>query len=180
MNKRILMALAAAALSAPAWGQAPAATQPGATASPAPQAPGGWGGRGGRGPHGGMMGGGGPGGGMMDGWGGGMGGWGGGMMGYGGWERLPDLTGDQRNKITAIRRELRTRQFALMDTMHDQMWTVNPYRGGKFDEQAARKAYDAMEKAHRQMFENSLDAQKRIDALLTPQQRQQLERWRGG
>jgi len=60
------------------------------------------------------------------------------------------------------------------------METVNIYRGGKFDEQAARKAYDTMEKTHRQMFENSLDAQKRIDALLTPQQRQQLERWRGG
>lgn len=178
MNKRILMALAAAAaLSAPAWGQAPATTQPRATPTPPP---GERGDRAERGERGGW----GPRGGMMGGWDGGMmmggGMMGGGMMGYGGWERLTDLTSDQRTKITTIRRELRTKQFALMDRMHDEMATVNTYRGGKFDEQAARKAYDAMEKAHRQMFENSLDAQKRIDALLTPQQRQQLERWRGG
>jgi Spy/CpxP family protein refolding chaperone len=175
VNKRILMALAAAAaLSAPAWGQAPPATQPGAAAPPAPGA---WDEHGGRGPHGGMMHGAGPHGDMM----GEPGMMGGGMMGLWGWEqRLPDLSADQRKKITGIRRELRTKQFALMDKMHDDMATVNTYRGGKFDEQAARKAYDLMEKTHRQMFENSLDAQKRIDALLTPQQRQQLERWRGG
>lgn len=181
MNKRILMALAAAAaLSTPAWGQAPATTQPGATSAPAGPPAGRWGQRGGHGPYGPMMGEGGPGG-MMGGWGGGMmGGWSGGMMGFGGWEHLPDLTSDQRGKIAAIRRELRTKQFALMDKMHDDMWNVNMYRSGKFDEPAARKAFDAMEKTRRQMFDNALDANKRIDALLTPQQRQQLERWRGG
>lgn len=34
--------------------------------------------------------------------------------------------------------------------------------------------YATAEKIDRQMFDNMLDAQKRIDALLTPQQRQQL------
>jgi Spy/CpxP family protein refolding chaperone len=100
----------------------------------------------------------------------------GGMMGGFGTRNIPDLTPDQRSKITAIRRDLRNRQLALMDQMHDQWAGTNYYRNGQFDEQAARRAYDATEKIHRQMFENSLDAQKRIDALLTPAQKQQLQR----
>jgi Spy/CpxP family protein refolding chaperone len=105
---------------------------------------------------------------------------GGGMMGGFGFRNIPDLTTDQRSKITAIRRDLRNRQLGLMDQMHDQWAGTSYYRNGQFDEQAARRAYDATEKIHRQMFENSLDAQKRIDALLTPAQRQQLQRSYGG
>jgi Spy/CpxP family protein refolding chaperone len=102
-----------------------------------------------------------------------------GMMGGFGTRNIPDLTADQRSKITAIRRDLRNRQLSLMDQMHDQWASTNTYRNGQFDEQAARSAYDAAQKLHRQMFENSLDAQKRIDALLTPAQRQQLQRSSG-
>lgn len=107
----------------------------------------------------------------MGGW-GGMGSWGPGTMGadYG----ALGLTKDQRNKIYAIHKDLRGKQFALMDRMHDSMESVRYYRGGKFDEQAARNAYATAEKIHREMFENMLNAQKQVDALLTPQQRQQL------
>jgi Spy/CpxP family protein refolding chaperone len=109
--------------------------------------------------------------GMMGG-GGMMGGWGHGMMGPG-WGAL-DLSKDQRTRMYAIHRDLRQKQFALMDRMHDSMQSVSFYRDGKFDEQAARNAYAEAEKIHRQMFENMLNAQKQVDALLTPQQRQQL------
>jgi Spy/CpxP family protein refolding chaperone len=116
--------------------------------------------------------------------GGGMMGGGPGIMGgpgmMGGWGNIPDLTADQRTKVEAIRRDLRNRQFALMDQMHDQWRAAPMYRNGQFDEQAARRAYEATEKLHRQMFENRLDAQKRIDALLTPAQRQQLARRAAG
>lgn len=95
-----------------------------------------------------------------------------GMMGPG-WGAV-NLTKDQRNKMYAIHRDLREKQFALMDRMHESMQSANFYRDGKFDEGAARNAYAAAEKIHRQMFDNMLDAQKRADALLTPQQRQQL------
>lgn len=107
----------------------------------------------------------------IDGW-GAMGGWGQGMMGphYG----ALNLTKDQQNKIYTIHRSLRDKQFALMDRMHDSMQSVTFYRGGIVDEQAARNAYAEAEKVHRQMFENMLDAQKQVDALLTPQQREQL------
>lgn len=125
----------------------------------------------------GMMGGYGMGPGMMGG-----GGMGPGMMGgYGpGWmPAIPDLTAEQRSKIAAIQKEMRQKQWTLMEKMHDEFDAQNPYRSGKFDEQAARKAYETAEKLHRQMFENSIDAQKRIDGLLTPQQREQLQRAAG-
>lgn len=106
-----------------------------------------------------------------------------GMMGrYGlGWGAdVPGLSKEQRDKIWGIQKELRQKQWALMDKMHDEFESQRPYRDGKFDEQAARKAYDASEKLHRQMFENALDARKRIDGLLTPQQREQMQRAWGG
>ena len=59
-----------------------------------------------------------------------MGGWGGGMMGPG--FGALDLTRDQRNKMVAIHRDLRGKQFALMDRMHDNMESVRFYRDGKF------------------------------------------------
>jgi Spy/CpxP family protein refolding chaperone len=106
-----------------------------------------------------------------------MGGWGMGGHGMMGLEvgKL-ELSKDQRNKIYAIHRELRDKQFALMDKMHDTMQAAAVYHDGKFDEQAARSAYDTIEKLRRQMFENMLEAHKRIDAILTPQQRQQLSK----
>jgi Spy/CpxP family protein refolding chaperone len=164
MNKRIVAALGAMLLL-----QIPAQAQDSGSGQQAPAARergprGGWGHHGMMGSCG-MMGGAG----MMGGW---------GMMGeHGitGWNRL-DLSKDQRNKIYAIHRELRDKQFALMDKMHDTMQSTAVYHDGKFDEQAARRAYDAAEKVHRQMFDNMLDAQKRIDAILTPQQRQELSK----
>lgn len=110
-------------------------------------------------------------------------GYGHGMMGGygpGGWPNIPDLTKEQRDKISAIQRDLRQKQWALMDKMHEEFESRSPYREGKFDEQAARKAYDTTEKLHRQMFENSLDAQKRIDSILTPEQREKMRRAWGG
>ncbi|WP_332826657.1 Spy/CpxP family protein refolding chaperone [Ramlibacter sp.] len=123
----------------------------------------------GQGPYGpgyGMMGPGfgGPGGGMM-----------GGMMGgWGGWGGLPaDLNPEQQAQIAGIQRELRARQWPLMQQMHELMWA-----GGErsFDESAERRDYDRLAALHKQMFDNMLEARKRIDAVLTPQQREQLRR----
>lgn len=120
--------------------------------------------------------------GMMGGYGMGMmgGGYGMGMMGDcgpGNWgPNVADLTTEQQNKISAIQKELRQKQWTLMEKMHEDARPGMPYQGGKFDEQAARKAFDARLKLHKQMFENALDAHKRMDAVLTPRQREQLQR----
>lgn len=123
--------------------------------------------------------------GMMDGYGRGMmGGYGmgPGMMGsyghgmMGGWmPNVSNLTDEQREKIAAAQKDFQQKQWALMGKMHENGSTGSFYRGGKFDEQAARKAFDASIGLHKQMFENSIEMHKRIDSVLTPKQREQLQ-----
>lgn len=134
----------------------------------------------------GMMGGGGPGGWGGGGYGPGMmgGGMGPGMMGGPGVGALADLdlSKEQREKIAEIQSEVRRQQSALMRGMQQQEWHMaDAWRDdGSFDEQAARKAFDAMTAQRKAMFDLMLDAHKRIDALLTPAQREQLRRRWGG
>lgn len=120
----------------------------------------------------GMMGGYGPG--MM---GGGYGMTGPGMMGgygYGYGGRLPDLTAEQRAKVAEIQREQRARQWPLMQQMHELMWADAQ------DEETQRRDYDKLAVLQKQMFESHLETRKRIDAVLTPQQREELRRgWTG-
>jgi len=132
----------------------------------------------------GMMGGYGGGPGMMGGYGGGpgmMGGYGGPGMGRGGWGLggygALDLTPEQRSKIGEIQDEFGRQQWALMSRMHDEGLRENQaLRRGDVDENAARKAYDEMAAVRKQMFENSLQMRKRIDEVVTPEQRQKLGR----
>lgn len=95
-----------------------------------------------------------------------------GMMGVWGGGLPADLSAEQRTRIAEIQREARTRQWPLMQQMHELMWND----GAPFDEQAQRRDYDRVASLHRQMFENMLESRKRIDAVLTPQQRDQLRR----
>jgi len=111
--------------------------------------------------------------------GGAYGGMGPGMMGGYGADGLAnlDLTVDQRKKVEGIQRDLQRKQWKLMESMRELMWQQRDANlEGKFDEKSAREAYDAREKLHKQMFENSLDARKQIDAVLTAEQRQKLGR----
>jgi Spy/CpxP family protein refolding chaperone len=120
----------------------------------------------------GMMGGGyGPG--MM---GGGYGMGGPGMMG--GWGALPaDLTAEQRGKIADIQRDLRKQQWPLMEQMQEAMWDNG---SAAPDEKAERQQYDRVSALHKQMFENMLASRKRMEAVLTPEQREQMRKgWAG-
>jgi Spy/CpxP family protein refolding chaperone len=45
------------------------------------------------------------------------------------------------------------------------------------DEADARKAFQTMTETHKAMFEMQLDARKKIDAVLTKEQRDQLRRY---
>lgn len=99
------------------------------------------------------------------------------MGGYGPEIYGPDFTDEQRTKIAEIQNEFGRKQWALMEKMRAVGGTPGD---GKYDEQAARKAYDAMADLRKQMFENSLEARKRMDGLLTPKQREQFGRGWGG
>jgi len=165
--KLIAAAIAAAMLSAPAWAQ---------------MGPGMMGGGYGMGP--GMMGGYGMGPGMMGGYGPqGPGPRGGpGMQGgYGAYSGL-NLNDEQRARIAEIQQDVSRKHWDLMGKVHEQRYRLYEYdSSGKLDENAARKAYQVMTDAHKAMFETNLDARKRIEAVLTKEQLEQLRRnWRGG
>ena len=97
------------------------------------------------------------------------------MGGYGpeGYNSLK-LSDEQRGKIADIQEDVRRKQWALMGSMHEQQFRG---RGTEAPSDAeARKTYQAAADLRKQMFENSLDARKRIDAVLTKEQREQMRR----
>ncbi len=177
MKRRLVALLAGSLWAASALAQ-PYGMGPGMMGS---GGPGGYG-PGGYGPGGCGMG---PGGGAGPGYGGGYGmgfGMGPGMMG--GFGRLDlhglDLSADQRSKLAEIHADVERKQWDLMRSMHELGWQSGGKGGGAFDEAQARKTYDSMAALRKQMFDNALDAHQRIDAVLTPPQRQQLRRGWGG
>lgn len=108
-----------------------------------------------------------------------------GMMEYPGAGRAGDchsayaalnLTNEQRAKLEDIERDLWRKQRQLVSRMHEQDFHMHDIYAPGVDEAKARKAFDAMSVAHKEMFEASLDARKRIDAVLTEEQRKQLQR----
>jgi Spy/CpxP family protein refolding chaperone len=133
--------------------------------------------------------------GMMGGYGGshgmgmGMGGMGGmgsmggmGGMGMGGmrgdtnsaWTNLK-LSADQRKQIADIRATSSKAMWQLMGTMHEQdghMQGMHSPSG--VDEAAARKSFQTMTQTRQAMFDLQLDTRKKIDGVLTKEQREQL------
>lgn len=126
--------------------------------------------------------------GMMGGWGGHMGPgtmdrWGGhmgpGMTGgpYGGIHRL-NLTDNQRDQLRKIEDEARRKNWDLMGRMQDEMAKLSDgWAARKTDRATILAANKRMFELRQQMLENRLDAQEKVEGLLTPQQREQLEKW---
>jgi len=88
-----------------------------------------------------------------------------------------DLSAEQRAKISTIQEELWRKRWNLMGKMHEERYHMYQLMSGAVtDEAAARKAYQTMADAHKQMFEAMLAAHKQIDAVLTKEQRDKLKR----
>jgi len=96
------------------------------------------------------------------------------MPGYGSYSGIK-LNDEQRAKIAEIQQEVSRKQSDLMGRMHEQRHQLFESETSDKSEAAARKAYQAMSDAHKAMFESSLDARKRIDTVLTKEQREQLQ-----
>ncbi|MDN0081170.1 periplasmic heavy metal sensor [Crenobacter sp. SG2305] len=127
--------------------------------------------------------------GMMGGYGGGMGpgmmggpGMGPGMMGSYGWGRGLDLTKEQQSKINKIQDETRRSHWALMGEMQDQQAKLRDlYADPKPDKAAIDAANKNYEQLQQKMYNTSVDARKRIDAVLTKKQQDKLRSyWEGG
>jgi len=87
-----------------------------------------------------------------------------------------DLSADQRAKISAIQEGLWRKQWDLMGRMHEERYHMHQLMSGAVaDDAAARKAYQAMADAHKQMFDAMLAARKQVDAVLTKEQRDKLK-----
>jgi len=181
------IALAAAAL---ALGAGVAYSQPGPGYGPGMM--GGYGPGSGMGP--GMMGGYGPGygpgygygPGMMRGYGPGYGygyGMGPGMMGGYGMRGLwaLDLKDAQRTQIAKIQDELRRKNWELAGKSQDELAKLrDAYAAPKRDRNAIIAAYKRIDELRLARIQNSLDAYDKIDAILTPEQREQLKRYGAG
>jgi Spy/CpxP family protein refolding chaperone len=103
-----------------------------------------------------------------------------GMMGSFGGEAYVglDLSPEQRNKIAEIQQVTAKAQWQLMGTMREQGYRMYGIAGpGAFDEAAARKSFEAMTETRREMFEMQIEARKKLDAVLTPEQREELRRY---
>jgi Spy/CpxP family protein refolding chaperone len=166
--------------------KAPSDQQTQSQPAPRPYGRGGWGGGYGMGP--GMMGGGyGMGPGMMGG-GYGMGpgmmgggyGMGPGMMGWGGPLGTLDLTEKQQEQINRIRDETRKAHWSLMGAMMDEQAKLRDlYSAPKRDQAAIDRAYKNLGQMQQQMYDSSVNAQKRIEAVLTKEQQEKLKSfWR--
>jgi len=118
--------------------------------------------------------------GMMGGYGMGPGMMGGmGMMGLGlGPIARLDLDDSQRAQVLKIDDDLRRKNWDVMGKMQDEMAKMrDAWWSGKRDRGAILAAYKRMSDLRLTMLENSLEARDRAEALLTPQQRDQLRRF---
>ena len=100
-----------------------------------------------------------------------------GMMGLGPIGRL-DLNDTQRQQVLKVEDELRRKNWDVMGKMQDEMAKLRDAMwGGKRDRAAILAANKRMSDLRQQMLENALDARDKAEAVLTPQQREQLQRY---
>ncbi|WP_018076759.1 Spy/CpxP family protein refolding chaperone [Thiobacillus denitrificans] len=101
----------------------------------------------------------------------------GGGWGMGPWSRA-DLTADQRTEINKIRDETRRKNWELMGRMMDEQARLRDlYDVPKRDGDALSEAYRKVRGLKQQIYEVSEDAYDRIDAILTPKQKEKSS-WR--
>jgi Spy/CpxP family protein refolding chaperone len=105
---------------------------------------------------------------------------GGGMGPGGGLGRLAqlDLSESQRSQVFKIQDDLRRKNWELLGKTQDEQAKLRDayYASGTRDRAAIIAAYKRIGELRVQRIENSLDAAEKVEALLTPQQREGLKR----
>ena len=104
-------------------------------------------------------------------------GMGSGMMNSYGTGTDPDLSAEQRGKIAKIQNEVRRKHWELMGKMQDEQAQMNEqYYSENRDDAALSASNRKMSDLRHEMFDLSLSAEKRIDAVLTQEQRKKQKR----
>lgn len=122
----------------------------------------------------GMMGGYGMGPGMMGGY---------GMMGpgmMGGYTGIPDLTKEQADKIDRIRDDLAKKETPLTQQLFEERRKLQDMYASGADPATLDQAYKKTTDLERQVFNARADAQKRMNAVLTKEQRDRMQRMQRG
>ena len=89
-----------------------------------------------------------------------------------------DLTPEQQKTMAGIQEQTSKVMWQHMGAMHGQGYHMQGMFGsGPFDEVAARKSFQTMAETQKAMFELQLDGRKKIDAVLTKEQREKLSRY---
>jgi Spy/CpxP family protein refolding chaperone len=102
------------------------------------------------------------------------------MMGVGAVWML-NLTDEQRAKISKLQDELRKKQWATMGQIMDERQKLfELYSAENPDPKKVGAVYGKIFDLRRQMIEAAIDTQNRAQAVLTQEQRAQLEQWRHG
>jgi len=104
-----------------------------------------------------------------------------GMMGpY--WGSGLDLSAEQQTKVNTIQDETRKSHWALMGEMMNQQARLRDlYQAPKRDEAAIDATNKEIGKLQQQMYDSSVAAQKRMEAVLTKEQQEKLRTyWRKG
>ncbi len=110
------------------------------------------------------------------------GGYGPGMMGgYGQGPAGLNLTPDQISKIEKIREDLFKANEPLAQQMFQERNRMQEaYMSGNSDPDKIKKAYANMSDLQKKMFDAHINAQKKMDDVLTKEQRQKQRAWGGG
>ena len=104
-----------------------------------------------------------------------------GMMGGYGYGPALDLTEQQQAEIAQIQEDFRKKQSDLAAKMDAEQAKLNEiYYSGKRDPAAIDNQYKKIYDLRRQMIQIQVDAQNRMDAVLTPEQKERLRGYYGG
>lgn len=89
-----------------------------------------------------------------------------------------NLSRDQQSKVAEIQSALRAKHWELMAQMQAAQLRFNElYSADKRDSAAIAEQHKAAEQLNRQMWETMADAQRRMDGILTQEQKDALRRW---
>jgi len=103
------------------------------------------------------------------------------MMGGYGYGPALDLTEQQQAEIAQIQEDFRKKQSDLAAKMAAEQAKLNEiYYSGKRDPAAIDNQYKKIYDLRRQMIQIQVDAQNRMDAVLTPEQKERLRGYYGG
>ena len=88
-----------------------------------------------------------------------------------------ELSKDQRKSLYAIQDETRKAHFSMMAAMMDEQAKLRDlYLADKPDKDAIATAYGRIGEIQQSMYKSMIDAQQKMDALLTDEQRERLRR----